>query len=69
MAFKKIANGDYYYFTQHSGTEFIVPHAYKYPVSRPKGRIVISCTTCPGELIGKRVRLKLEIVEEKEEKQ
>jgi len=61
MPFKKIPNGDYYYFSKsRSGTEFIVKYLHPGNPNAKVGQISVT-TTCPKELVGKRVRLKLEL--------
>ena len=57
MAFQKIPNGDYFFFFNGNNVEKLVKY------SGNKGYILQNLR-CPSELIGKRVRLKLEIVEE-----
>ena len=58
MSFKKIPNGDYYHFNREGNTVIIIKHNQK----RSKMGYVINDLVCPKELIGKRVRLKLEMV-------
>ena len=63
MSFKKIPNGDYYYFNVNGNTVSIVKN-----IGITKQGHVINNLLCPKELIGKRVRVKLELVREKEDK-
>jgi hypothetical protein len=61
MSFQKIPNGEYYYFFREHNTERMV-RANGRKNSR-LGKIAIQ-SSVPAELVGKRIRIKLEIVEE-----
>jgi len=59
VSFKKLPNGEFYFFGKGGVTELEVKAgAYNY------GRILYAKSMdCPAELVGKKVRMKLEIVE------
>lgn len=58
IAFKKIPNNDYYYFGKDGTTELMVINS-----KGQSGRIGVLYPITPKELIGKKVRLKLELIE------
>ena len=59
---KKLPNNEYYYFNRNGNTILTVLHHH-----RNKMGVVLNNTLyCPKELIGKKIRLKIEIVEEED---
>ena len=57
IAFKRIPNGDYYYFNQGGNTDMLIKH-----LQGECGHLLGSIV--PKELVGKKVRVKIEIVED-----
>lgn len=62
---RRIPSGEYYYFRREGNTEITVKNLD----SCRAGGLFANVTTVPRELIGKKVRLKLEIVEDNHGKQ
>lgn len=58
IAFKKIPNGDYYYFGKSGTTEILIITG-----TNGTGKLPFQAPLVPRELIGKKVRIKLEIIE------
>jgi len=64
MTFRKVFGKGYFYFTQTGQHVFIVQHHRAIRIKR--GQILSQNQfSIPKELIGKRVRLKLEVLDEK----
>ena len=61
LGFKKTPNGDWYYFGRNGTTERIIKHVGGH--KNTSGVVAAACF-CPKSLIGKRCRLKLELIED-----
>lgn len=62
MAFKRLPNNQYYYFNRSGNTEVLVKNNSS---TRDNGVLSLSSKALvPKELIGKRVRVRLEIIDE-----
>lgn len=63
MSIQQIPNGEYYYFTKSTGTTILVKHSSQ--KNSKLGSFYLGTVNCPQELVGKKIRLKVEIIDEK----